>query len=360
MKKTLLLLVILALAGAGQKAKGQMWEPVEADAAFNAKSFAIYNGEVYAGFHYYPTHHLFCVAKIEGNKWTNLGEGIPGVNSEVMSLAEYKGELYVGGWFEEAGGKGKTVNSIARWDGKAWHDVGGGVNGFMRMVVTMVVYNDELYIGGSFKTVGGSTSYDIAKWNGKKWSSVGPGFNSSLNALVVYKGELYAGGGFSNTLGKKGKEHIFNIAKWDGTKWVAVGNLTDHSEYNVNSMVVYKDELYVGGYTTKINGKPANGIIKWDGTTWTTVGKGITGYNNKVKTLAADEKYLYVGGFFGYADGKTVNNIAKWDGKEWSSLGKGTSDVVQALFCNKGELWVTGLFKEAGGKKIEYMAKYKE
>ena len=54
--------------------------------------------------------------------------GDPGIAGVVFSLTVFDDgtgpALYAGGRFSEAGGV--SVNSLARWDGEEWSDVGGG------------------------------------------------------------------------------------------------------------------------------------------------------------------------------------------------------------------------------------------
>ncbi|MBK8585827.1 MAG: hypothetical protein IPN88_10530 [Bacteroidetes bacterium] len=42
---------------------------------------------------------------------------------------------------------GNEGNHIMRWDGTTWYDVGGGTD---NEIFTLNVYNDELYVGGTF------------------------------------------------------------------------------------------------------------------------------------------------------------------------------------------------------------------
>jgi hypothetical protein len=41
---------------------------------------------------------------------------------------------------------------------------------------------------------------------------------------------------------------VNNIAKWDGTKWTAVGEGLGTYGYSVSTLIVYDGELYAGGY----------------------------------------------------------------------------------------------------------------
>jgi hypothetical protein len=97
----------------------------------------------------------------------------------------------------------------------------------------------------------------IAKWDGVNWSAVGTGMDTSVFALGVYNGELYAGGLFTQAGGVTAK----HIAKWDGTNWSAVGTGTDTT---VRAFCVYNGDLYVGGDFITAGGVTVNHIAKWN------------------------------------------------------------------------------------------------
>ena len=94
-----------------------------------------------------------------------------------------------------------TKNATAQYWSALGAGVEGGING--GNVLSLAVYNGELYAGGRFITAGGITVNNIAKWNGTNWSSVGSGIDPgyynyhNVSSLITYNGELYASGYFS-------------------------------------------------------------------------------------------------------------------------------------------------------------------
>ena len=76
-----------------------------------------------------------------------------------------------------------------------------------------IVYNGEIYVGGIFSNAGGVPANNIAKWNGTSWSAVGTGTNDAVNDFAIFNGELYVVGGFTTAGGISANR----IAKWDGT-----------------------------------------------------------------------------------------------------------------------------------------------
>src|ERR1043166_2510404 len=104
-------------------------------------------------------------------QWNAVGSGF---NGAVYCAAVYNNQLYVGGSFTVAGGI--PANHIARWDGTKWDSVSSGTTG--TVIYTLAVYNNELYAGGdTFTTAGGVDvgNYSIARWNDTVWKDVGGG-----------------------------------------------------------------------------------------------------------------------------------------------------------------------------------------
>jgi hypothetical protein len=125
-----------------------------------------------------------------------------------------------------------VVNNIAKWDGTAWSIVGGGTTlNAPAPIFDMVVHDDgsgpALYVGGRFTSAGGVSMNNIARWDGVAWSDVGGGVTESGNAeihafAVLDDGSgpaLYTGGRFTNADGVL----VSNIAKWTGINWSPVG-----------------------------------------------------------------------------------------------------------------------------------------
>jgi hypothetical protein len=151
-----------------------------------------------------------------GSGWEPVGVGMDGV---VMSLAVWDDPgvpggpaLYASGSFTKAGGK--VVNSVARWDGKTWHSLAGGLKGGYEGVASagITAWDDgsgsALYASGLFTSAGGKPIKYLAKWDGTAWTALkedGVGISSIVTGVAcIDLGEgpslfatgtfLYAGG----------------------------------------------------------------------------------------------------------------------------------------------------------------------
>ncbi len=231
----------------------------------------------------------------------------------------------------------KTVLSIlalfalitAQAYSQSWSPIGGGTN----WEYSVVVYNNELYAGEQ----SGSGGHGLKKFDGTNWNDLG-GINGTVNALVVYNGNLIVGGSFSVA----GGVSVLNIAQWDGSTWSDVGGGPDNI---VSALTVYNGNLIVGGYFTTVEGLNANYIAKYSGTSsWQTLGSGMGGSQGQVMALNTWNGHLIAGGFFTTAGGLSVNHIAQWDGSSWQAVGSGLNSIVYGLGAYNNNLVAGGLF----------------
>jgi hypothetical protein len=123
-------------------------------------------------------------------------------------------DLYVAGPFTTAGGVG--ASHIAKWDGNAWSDVGGGQVG-TGSIYALATSSHNLYASGSFTNMGGVTVAHIAKWDGLNWSALASGVvipgttAATAGAVGVSGNEVWAGGNFRMAGGKPS----FYIGRWN-------------------------------------------------------------------------------------------------------------------------------------------------
>jgi len=307
--------------------------------------------------------------------------GQPGLTGVPYALAVFDDgtgpALYVGGFFERAGGPtGIVVNNIAKWNGTQWSALAQGVDS---AVYALAVYDDgtgsALYVGGSFQSASGIGARNIAKWNGTTWSPVGGGMTDGLNvtALTVFDDSnglaLYAAGRFTTAGGVPANR----IARWNGTAWSALGsglnnNATALTATNVASAV--GPALYVGGNFTSAGGLNAYRIACWEGELgWSVLGNGL---NNNALALEifndGTGPALYAGGKFTLAGTVSANYIAKWNGTTWSTLGSGANNGMNervnalAVFDDGtgggAKLYAAGEFTTAGGAPIACIARW--
>lgn len=345
-----------------------------------------------------------------------------GFANPARANAQPGGKLFVGGSITTAGGT--TATNIAAWDGVDWSAlVGPNGEGADSTVSAMTMYNGKLIVGGSFIEAGGETVSGIAAWDGTSWEpfvspsgavgvTVSPlGFVSSL---IVYNGDLYAGGMFPRA---GGTVTVNNIARWNGTEWFAlpgpsgeVGTaLGDHNIAPVWDMTIVDGLLVAAGHFTSAGGVAVNSLAAWNGSTWSTLdqpvadaqilaattfnGRLVVGrsyvennfnvsdiawrdsgqwsvlggdpqgrLNGETRDLVVHSGNLVAVGAFTQAAGVTVNHVARWNGSAWSGFsgpsGTGTSGTAYAAASHAGFLFVGGSFGQAGGVTANNIARW--
>ncbi len=103
--------------------------------------------------------------------WSSYGSGLDG---EVTALAfDARGSLYIGGRFAKAGGQ--NASCITRWDGSRWSALGSGlyfnpssISSRCSVSALLLMPDGDLYVGGTFEQAGGKVSNGFAIWHPAK------------------------------------------------------------------------------------------------------------------------------------------------------------------------------------------------
>jgi hypothetical protein len=245
--------------------------------------------------------------------WSALGtptNGVWGVTSpSVNAIAVLDASnVFVGGSFISVGDM--SANYIARWNANTstWHTMGTPTNGTNSVVSAIAVLDaSNVFVGGSFTSAGGTTGRNyIAKWDGTNWNAMGSGVGAVVNAIAVLDASnVFVGGNFTSPGNR--------IARWNGTTWNTMGTGVNSSVRAI--AVLNASNVFVGGDFTSAGGTTGrNYIAKWDGTNWFALGTGVGAIAIIVSAIAVlDASNVFVGGNFTSAGGVSVNRIAKWD-----------------------------------------------
>ena len=247
-------------------------------------------------------------------------------NAEIKTMTVYDDELYVGG--------NKLHQYVAKLneDGKTFEDILDGLKSSGAQIKTMTVYNGELYVGGDklhqyvAKLNEDGTTFE-GNFRGLKSSSL----NAEINAMTVYKNELYVGGYYHDNY-----QHYYQYVAKSNKLRASVkeikGGLKASSVFTgiaeIKAMVVYNDELYVGGYY-----KAGNNYYQYvaklneDGTAFEHDFDGLEpgnyGGRTQISTMVVYNDELYIGGVYkGHPDQLYHQYIAKLneDGKTFESV----------------------------------------
>lgn len=245
------------------------------------------------------------------------------------------------------------------WDDKFFVGGPGG------SVTTLSWYQNELIVGGAFRTAGKALAYHLAKWNGAEWQAVGTppldpacpyrcymwGKRLSINASVVYAGKLVVGGYFQKT-----------IVSWDGSQWEFLGGglegpitSSDGDLERVETLAVIGDDLFAGGSFYKPGTTTFARLLRWDGANWSEVDGSAPAndydYHVIVHALVAHGDDLYVAGGFSTIGGVEANGIAKWNRvtNQWSALGDNNAHMNDVRHM----IWYGDKLLVANGNQIQ-------
>lgn len=272
-------------------------------------TLAIHNNEIYIGGTFRSiagNNSCRKIARWDGGSWQPLARGVTN-GPFVYTLQSYGGDLFAGGNFIEVDDT-IPAKRIARWDGNKWNTMGTGFFGGITSVYAMTVYNNELYVGGDFSSIDGVTAYNICKWNGNTWSPLGLGINGVVRSFTVdtINNVLYIGGQFNlaDTINVP-----TGVVAWNGTGFSAVGTTPFLSPV---TMCMYQNKLWVGGAQYNITnnlGDSINEVAWFNGTEWMPA--SYQSDHSEVEALVVYKNELYMGGGFDTLNNIVVHQIAK-------------------------------------------------
>ena len=280
------------------------------------------------------------VAKWDGTTWETVEDRLNG-NVLAAAVGDMgKGErMYMGGSFENrsiGSSAVRVLSHLAMWDGQDLLPIGNGLDGYMHPfhdfwpAMAFAGFDDgsgpAAYVGGGLVWAGQTSVDGIARWDGQAWSDVGGGLG--LDAFVydlevaengAGASDLYAAGLFS--LGAGAQRH--GIARWDGVQWSQVSETNGQ----VLSLLFVPDGplagLYAGGFFTEIGGVSAEYVARLDLATgtWSAFNGG---FDRGVMDLAflenSSETAIFACGQFATAGGQAASGLARWDGSQWQGI----------------------------------------
>jgi hypothetical protein len=214
-------------------------------------------------------------------KFEKMGSGIrcniPDFAPWIYTYAEYKGKLYGGGNFYSVSDPFAPVandRNLQVFDGENWEAVQGWSVHAQQShgeVIGMAVYQDDLYLGGSFTQSDGGLGNHVMRYDGENFYDINPEIASGwwgtyIIKMKAHKGHLYACGEFSKAVGGQPTN---GLIRWDGHKWCAVRNIFSNFPFRQNSTVIdfgfLDDTLFVMGNFQKAANDTVFFFAKWQG-----------------------------------------------------------------------------------------------
>lgn len=218
---------IAAYAGGNWHPYGEFLDNIN-EAALVQK-LRVVDGVLYAVGIFETADGQYCngLAKRVGGHW----EPLPGwgdleltENTRAQDIIRYQGRLVVGGKFHNLD---MSLMNLLQYDGTAWVPVCAGcLHGGLDGVAALAEYQGDLYVGGISYYGSGNAGQGIMRWDGENMYGLGlPGdglqninysdqYSPDIFDLQVRDGLLYLGGAFMFV------DHVATpagICTWDGT-----------------------------------------------------------------------------------------------------------------------------------------------
>jgi len=287
-------------------------------------------GSFYATDSQGPSNRFHNIAVYRGTDWMPLGDGLQNqgglTTGEGVTLAKHGSDVIVGGYFDSAGGV--TAESVARWDGTAWHSMDTGFDGVVRSFATI---DGELFVGGGWRADGRGTM-QVARWDGTQWAPPTSASDGWITCSVAVDGTTFAGGEFQYVDGVRAR----HIARRTGGAWEPLGAGIGFVG-TFSGMTLHQGDLFVAATSAD---DAATSIMRWDGSEWTEAAGGIHG---SVYSMYSVDDQLVIGGSFAGLNGTAIENVARWDGTQWLPMGVSHGNI-RDFQVHEGTLYAAGSF----------------
>lgn len=289
------------------------------------------------------------IVAFDGLDWHPLGIGV-GLdgrfdlgNSWVEVMTIHNGDLVVGGKFDEAGTEPALF--FARWDGESWRAMAEGMGGRVSALATV---NQNLYVGGYFRTASSIPLNYVTRYNGR-FNSLGGGMQAAVMALTFHNGRVYAGGFFSAAGGRPAG----GVAYWLDGSWQGISpgfTSGDDDPRAVFDLCEFQGELYAGGHFHNAGRSKAAAVARQTAEGWTPVAGGFdtVGEGAWVNEFVEFKGELVAVGRMAESDSRPMNNVARLRWGRWRSFGAGSDTEIKCAEEFQGKLYVGGHFTHIG------------
>ncbi|MFA6980350.1 MAG: hypothetical protein WC209_13600 [Ignavibacteriaceae bacterium] len=281
--------------------------------------------------------------------------------------------LYVCGNFGNLGGSArkcigslKTTNTNISIATTFNPNLVNSTNWKQAVIYTMAISGDTIFVGGSFKKYGRTTTGTVRNGlaaslistnvmlttfgaNGITPAPVGL-FNSAtyVRSLAVSNGVVYVGGKFTG-IGAQTQGNMGAIGSVSGS----VLSWNPNASEVVSAVGVYGSNVFAGGNFTSVNGQTRNCLAAVDVNTGTLLSwdPNISTTGEYASALAVSGSTVYVGGYITSIGGQSRTHLAAVDATTGavSSWQANTNYGVATLAISGNTLYVGGYFSQIGG-----------
>ena len=330
---------------------GQAWQPIGVGDGTVNTLLAMPNGDLLAGGNFRTMGGTAAarVARFDGTAWHAVGgtqlASVGGGVSDLMRRAN--GDVVAVGLlpFASAG-----MRNVIRFDGTNWLPLAGGPVGVHTSFEALELPNGDLVVASFTNTTLGM----LHRFDGTQWTTLATADDGIADLALAQTGDLLVAGEFLTIGGVAAPQ----LARFDGVAWQPAGSTSPSA-----SDVIYRihllpgGELLLGGDLRQFAGTPAEGLVRWNGAVATPTAFGNAGGIQTVQVLGPND-YL-VTGTMGALGGSPVHGVARGDGVTWTTFGSGPGvpAPVVALRPN-GELIAAGYQFVSGSPTVGQVSRW--
>lgn len=283
----------------------------------------------------------------------------PGTNGDVKAIRVSGSTVFIGGSFTSIGGQPRNYLAAVDVAGNVlpWNP-SPAIIGTPR-VYTIALSGNNVYVGGSFTSIGGAPRTNIAaidavSGNATAWNPAGA--NSTVFVIEVAGNTVYAGGVFTNIGGQVRRR----IAALDAT----TGNVSGwnpNSNGIISSIHISGNIVYAGGSFSSIGGETRSRVAALDATVNTNNALSWNpnaGNGFEVTGIAASGGNVFIGGTFTSLNGGMRNNIAAIDLSTNSLLpwNPNANGNINTIIVSGSTIYTGGDFTTIGGQNRNRIA----
>ena len=254
--------------------------------------------------------------------------------------------LYIGGLFTQV--SGTTRNRICAVDKNsgALLPFNPSITSVDSSVNSLLLSGSNLYLGGTFTTISGSTRNNIACVNKDSGAllAFNPNVNSQVNSLLLSGTVLYLGGDFTQISGTT-RNYIGAVNKDSGALNVSFNPSSNGVIYDLE---ISGSNLYVGGSFSEIYSVTRNNFAIINKDTFTMYSSGLTFTSSNPTSIWPLDGWIRYGIFDSYVYGEyitgSLNDEYQVDdfiksNQTWNKPFRFTFNDLPCSFWNNGEIY---------------------
>ena len=266
----------------------------------------------------------------------------------VNTMSVSGGRLFMGGTFRSVGGvarRGLAALDLETGEDRGL-DIGIERGSFPGSVEKIIVDGDMAYVGGSFTNVGGFTRNRIAAIRDSATDPVLPfaptiGTESSDTVLAMATSDtaVYVAGKFA-TVNTQPRQNIASVNP-AGSLILWNPGVND----DIRALLRVDNILYAAGRFTQIGGGSRPTLAALDLNTGAPL-MWLPSTNGTVRTMVIHEGVMYVGGQFSMAGGQSRQNLAAFDLEQGALLpwNPRANRTVSDIKIHRGVMYIGGHF----------------